>query len=86
MYDLAFLQLAHKGSSSNKEELKDWQCCGCFYCMQRFETKEVVEYFEESLKEGETAVCPKCGIDSVLSDRFPVADKEFLEAMNAYFF
>jgi hypothetical protein len=86
MYDKAFLELAHKSCSSHKEELEKSKLCGCFYCLETFEPKEIIEYFEENLDSGETAICPKCGIDSVLSDKFPISDKSFLEAMQIYYF
>lgn len=86
MYDKDFLELAHKSCSSHKAELEGSKLCGCFYCLETFEPKVITEYFEENLQKGETAVCPKCGIDSVLSDRFPIAEKTFLLAMNEYYF
>jgi hypothetical protein len=86
MYDKVFLEIAHKSCSSHKAELESSKLCGCFYCLETFEPKEITEYFEENLHKGETAICPKCGIDSVLSDKFPIADKSFLKAMNDYYF
>ena len=31
--------------------------------------------------KGKTALCPNCGIDSVVHDEFPVEDQEFLNQM-----
>lgn len=37
-------------------------------------------------KDDSTALCPKCGIDSVLSDEHPIKDYDFLKQMNSYWF
>jgi len=83
-YDIDFIKKAHKGSSSHKEEILEGDLCGCFHCKKVFFAEEINEWIEE--KEGETAVCPRCGIDSVLSSQFPINDKNFLKEMNQYWF
>jgi hypothetical protein len=85
-YDREFLELAHKSCSSHKEEILASNLCGCFYCEQTFEPKEIEEWIEENIAKGETAICPKCGIDSVLSSNFPISDKQFLIEMNKLWF
>jgi hypothetical protein len=37
-------------------------------------------------KGGQTAICPKCGIDSVVSSDLPITDEIFLDEMNKYWF
>lgn len=37
---------------------------GCYYCCKIFESKSVINYTDE----GETALCPHCGIDAVIFD------------------
>ena len=86
MYSTEYLEQAHNSSSSHKEEILNGNLCGCFYCMQTFLPSEIEEWFEENIENGETAVCPKCGIDSVLSSEFPITDKNFLEEMNKLWF
>lgn len=39
--------------------------CGCFYCGSRFAAGEVDDW-SVNLQGGFTALCPRCGIDSVL--------------------
>lgn len=85
-YTRAFLEYAHRRCSSHKDEIMASNICGCFYCGQIFPPVEIEEWIEENLTKGETAVCPKCGIDSVLSSQFPVEDKQFLSAMNFVWF
>lgn len=58
--------------------------CGCFYCLTIFSPSEIVEWIQD---EKETAVCPYCGIDSVIGESagYPIT-KEFLEKMQKYWF
>ena len=52
-----------------------------------FSTEIEQWYVEDRLSTGgETAICPKCHTDSVLSDRFPIFDKKFLSAMKKLWF
>ena len=83
-YPKDFLALAHKSSSSHRSELMKSAMCGCFYCEQTYPLTEIREWIEESV--GETAFCPKCGVDSVLRSKFPIVDKSFLKEMNNYWF
>ncbi|MNS30646.1 hypothetical protein D3C72_626820 [compost metagenome] len=85
-YTNDFLEQAHIGSYFHKDEILLSDLCGCFCCEQTFLPSEITEWIEENLGIGETAICPKCGIDSVLSSRFPIKDKEFLTAMNVMWF
>ena len=84
-YSKEFILNSHLKSSSHKEEILNGSLCGCFYCEQTFLPEEIIEWIEEP-KGGETAICPKCGIDSVLSSELPITDKTFLEKMNKYWF
>ena len=84
-YSLEFLELAHKGCTSHKEEILSSNFCGCFYCEQTFLPKEITEWIKER-DGGESALCPKCEIDSVLSSKYPINDKVFLEEMNYLWF
>ncbi|MDO5417917.1 MAG: cytoplasmic protein [Lachnospiraceae bacterium] len=75
---------AHRYSANHKEQLKKDKKCGCFYCLAIFSPKEIVEWVEDI---SGTAMCPYCGIDSVIgeSSGFPIT-KEFLTQMNQYWF
>ncbi|MOA51887.1 hypothetical protein D3C78_1750930 [compost metagenome] len=83
-YTNSFLELAHRSNSSHKKEILENEQCGCFNCEQIYLPTEINEWVNE--KVGETAICPKCSIDSVLSSKFPIHDKVFLEEMNKYWF
>ncbi len=36
--------------------------CQCFYCLETFHAEQVTRWIDD----GQTALCPKCGIDAVL--------------------
>ena len=84
-YNKEFLLKAHNKSSSHKNEILSSDLCACFYCAQTFLPNEISDWIEEP-KGGETAICPKCGIDSVLSSELPITDKKFLDEMSNYWF
>jgi hypothetical protein len=75
---------AHSFSNNHMEMLKRDSVCGCFYCRKIFNPNEITEWIPE--KSG-TALCPYCGIDSVIgeSSGFPIAE-QFLNKMNQYWF
>ena len=83
------LDKAHKYSNNHKPELEKDNKCGCFYCLQIYNPKEIKEWIiaNNSCDRRGTAICPKCDIDSVIgeSSGFPIT-KEFLIAMNKHWF
>ena len=83
-YTEEYLILTHKACYSHKDTILSSSLCGCFYCKQTFYPTEIEDWIDEQM--GESALCPKCGIDSVIDDRFPITNERFLEEMNRYFF
>jgi hypothetical protein len=75
--------LAHKSSSLHRAEVESSEVCGCFYCRAVFGPSEI----EKWIDRGRTAVCPRCGTDSVIGSGsgWPVT-AEFLQAMNNRWF
>jgi len=65
-----------KLSMRNKEALKKSRKCSCYYCGKTYSPKQIKEYCDK----GQTAICPKCGIDSVIGDSQGKITKELLEA------
>ena len=67
----------------NKKELSGEKVCGCYYCLSIFSASEI----EEWVDDGQTAICPHCGIDSVISDtpNRPI-NKRLLKKMKRVFF
>lgn len=82
-FDEAFIRAAHKHCTYNRDAIRGSQSCGCFYCEGSYSASLV----DEVLDEG-TALCPQCGIDSVLPDLsgLPVTDPAFLFAMHGLWF
>ena len=77
------LRKAHKHSSNHRQELESSELCGCFYCLRTFPTSKINDWVDDET----TALCPNCGIDSVIgsASSFPIK-REFLEAMKALWF
>ena len=74
---------AHKHSFKNRNEIERSTLCGCFYCEKNFAPSEIVEWIDGN----QTAMCPFCGIDSVLGNFSGFAlTKEFLHSMNEHWF
>lgn len=74
---------AHQNSIYHYDEIQTQAQCGCFYCLEIFNSQDI----EEWIDDGKTAICPHCGIDTVIaetSDR-PLTT-EFLQDMNKAWF
>ncbi len=75
---------AHAYCTNNREELKKDTLCGCFCCCRVFTPDKITEWIED--KSG-TAVCPFCGVDSVIGKHsgYPITP-EFLAKMKKEWF
>jgi hypothetical protein len=79
---------AHEHSSKHREELMKSDVCGCFYCLKIYRPAEVTDWIDEDENgTGTCALCPRCGIDSVIGSAsgYPVTE-EFLRKMKRYWF
>ena len=85
-YSKELLHKAHNESIYHEIAIMKSKLCGCFYCKRIFEPIKILEWTDKSSKKGRTAICPHCGIDSVLDDNFPIEDSEFLTQMNRHWF
>ena len=77
------LEAAHKHTIFNRPELESSALCGCFYCFATFPADDISEWIDD----GQTAVCPKCPVDSVIGSAsgFPITP-EFLHRMHDKYF
>ncbi len=81
------LKAIYSHSIRNEESILKSNLCGCFHCISilaatEFKLSEMVVE-----KDGfKTAICPICGIDSVLGDSTVEITAEILEALNEYYF
>jgi hypothetical protein len=82
------LDVAHAASSGHRSQVQKSDTCGCFYCLEQYSPREITEWIDEDeAGDGQTALCPRCGIDSVIGSAsgYPIT-REFLEAMNRRWF
>jgi NAD-dependent SIR2 family protein deacetylase len=63
----ANLDRIHDAASRNREALLSSARCGCFSCESVFHTWDIEEWTDN----GDTAVCPKCRVTSVLPEALP---------------
>ena len=79
---------AHSHSINHRDELLKSEKCGCFYCKKIFTPSEIKEWVDENEKGiGNTALCPFCGIDSVIGDASGyIIDANFLAMMHRAWF
>ena len=71
------LKNLHEESFANKERLSKTSVAGCFNCLRVMPVSAIEEYCDD-----DTAVCPHCGIDSLLGE----TDPDTLAQMKAYAF
>jgi hypothetical protein len=78
---------ADKHSISHRSEILTSEVCGCFYCLAIFPPSEIKEWVDAIDGIGQTALCPKCGIDSVIGSNsgYPIGT-EFLAQMRKHWF
>lgn len=77
------LKKAHEACFQNRKILKQSKKCACFYCNNIFSPAEIEIWCDGNT----TALCPYCGIDSVIGDaaKYPLIP-EFILAMHRYWF
>jgi hypothetical protein len=78
---------AHRHSSNHRSEVLQSDTCGCFCCLEIYRPSDIIEWVDDKDGIGTTAICPRCGIDSVLGagSGYPIT-RAFLEQMEAYWF
>jgi hypothetical protein len=76
---------AHRHSSIHRPELLASDQCGCFYCLSTFNPGEIKDWLQDN--GGQTALCPHCGIDSVIGSAsgYPIL-LGFLQSMQSHWF
>ena len=53
---------------SNQDALNESTECACVYCLKMYDPKEITEWCSE-LNGKDSALCPYCGIDSVIPNK-----------------
>ena len=87
-YNREVIERAHINSSLHQAEILKSHICGCFYCLRTSKPDEILDWVDTDNSKGATALCPHCGIDSLIGSAsgFPVDNKDFLKAMNNFWF
>ena len=85
-YSNDFLGRAHNLAFENRTAVMQSTSCACFYCLKTYSPFDIVEWIHD--KNADTAICPLCGIDSVIADKseLPITDLEFLNQMYQRYF
>jgi hypothetical protein len=77
------LNAAINFATGNEKALKESEKAGCYYCLSIYPSSEVTEI----LKGENTALCPKCGVDSVLPSNSPYElTIDTLKELNKFWF
>jgi len=74
---------AHKDcgpGNNHKQRVLAGSNVGCFYCLEMYPHAEIIEWTLD-----DCALCPHCGIDSVLPEA-PYLSLDFLKKMHEYWF
>ena len=79
------LESAHSHCAIHEQEVRASAICGCFYCLAMFPPGDIDTWINDRFvdgRTGKTALCPKCGIDSVIGNcsGFPITE-DFLKRM-----
>lgn len=70
-------------SSRHRAEIEASGRCACFFCFRSFASKEIKAWIDGN----QTALCPRCGVDSVLGSASQHRiDDVFLRGMHEHFF
>ena len=93
MRSRADLESIHRFSDHHRELLARSERAGCFYCCATYPPSEIEDWINGPQLEtgdtadGVTALCPRCGIDSVLPSAAPIQlDEQLLAEMHHYWF
>jgi hypothetical protein len=82
------IRAAHEHSSNHRKEIESSELCGCFNCCSTFLPNEITQWIDENDEGiGQCALCPRCGIDSVIGSHSGFAiNEEFLKEMKNHWF
>lgn len=80
------LKIDHRFSSYNLDDIAASESCGCFYCCRIIMPEELNDDDWTPEPDGKTALCPYCGIDSLLPGNKVKLSEEYLRKMYDYWF
>jgi hypothetical protein len=79
---------ARQHAANHRQEILASETCGCFFCLAIYRPSEISEWADEDENGvGQTALCPRCGIDSVIGSKSGVSiTGEFLSRISQAWF
>jgi hypothetical protein len=81
--EIALLVAAHKHSTRHRVEVESSPSCACFFCFRKFPSSTIKAWVDTN----QTALCPSCGVDSVIGSAASVRlDDAFLRKLHQHFF
>jgi len=81
--DPGLCKAAREHASRHRTEIRASVRCGCYFCFHTFPHTEIKAWVDSD----QTALCPACGIDSVIGDASKHRlDGRFLRQMHTHFF
>jgi hypothetical protein len=81
--DTVLCDSAREHASRHRAEIQASARCGCYFCFHTFPNTEIKAWIDAD----QTALCPACGIDSVIGTASKHRlDQSFLRQMHARFF
>lgn len=77
--------LYHSHTLRNRREIDQSEYCHCISCCKSYPSPIVVDFIKED--DGETALCPYCGVDAVIGDGCGLKiNGEILQALRKIWF
>jgi hypothetical protein len=76
------LQRAYAHSRLNRRFMVSGADCRCFHCLHAFSAEQISHWVDN----GETALCPNCGVDAVLSGQADCISEGLIGALHAAYF
>jgi hypothetical protein len=76
------IQRAYKHSRLNRQFLGMGVACRCFHCLHAFSAEQINRWTDQ----GSTALCPKRGIDAVLSSQADALSDALIHQLQATYF
>lgn len=82
------LNACHSHSSNNRSEIERSSSCHCFFCRGSFAASGIQKWIRpRGTATEDTALCPLCGVDSVIGDASGYEmTPAFLGAMHEFWF
>ena len=92
MVEIDQVKRCHQFCTGNRQALGESDLAGCSYCCALFPASSVADWVDGravetgNLDDGVTALCPKCGIDSVLASSKVLPTPDLLAARRDHWF